>query len=493
MRDRMPFDQSQFQNGDNVLGLNGDKIGSVSNVGPNYLHVSTGFLGLGQDLFIPFDAITRVDNHDIYLDVTKDEVNNRGWDNRPAETMASNAGVLSGTMPAAGATAPTAPTFGQMNPATATPAPTYGTSNPAAIPGGVGRPTPSTWVGPQEVMGKTLVDIDGREIGNISNIGSNFFEVPTGLLNLGPTLFVPFTAISHCTRSKCFLNMPVGEIESMHWNQRPTEGMVGRGAAPGTPMPSQPTTSQPMPPRAPAGATNELAGAEMGQVMRIPVYEEELEVNRQRQQVGEVVVTKNVREEQRTIEVPVTHEEVVVERRAVDRDVPVGQDAFAEGQREIRVPVYEERVEVEKRPRVVEEVVVQPERVTEERPFTETVRREVVDVERTGDVNVSRGTGAVDRGVGAGSVRPWNEVAPMYQREWQRQYGTTGNWQTSEPAYRFGYENYSNPRFRGQSFQQAEPELRRQWEQTHPGNAPANAWDRVKADVSHAWHDVTGH
>lgn len=470
MRDRMNFDRSQFHQGDDVLGLNGDKIGSVSDVGPDYLHVSTGFLGLGQDLYIPFEAITRVQGHDIYLDVTKDEIHNRNWSHKPSDPARANEGVLTGTMPAASAETPTeTPRYAD-----------YNTTNPRAIPGGTGQLTPETWIGPRDVQGKTLVDVDGREIGNVNNIGSNYLEVPTGLLNLGPTLYVPFTAISHCTPSKCFLNMPLGEIQQQGWNQRPNEGMVGRGAAPGTPMPSPAPTAPPRNTGDMAGAfSNSGRGSETP--TRIPVYSEELAVNRQRQQVGEVVVTKNVVQEQRSIDVPVTHEEVKVERRPVDRDIPVGENAFSQGQNEIRVPIYEERVEVEKRPRVREEVVVQPEEVTEQRRFTETVRREEVNVNRQGDVQ------RMDSPPG----RSWNDVMPRYRQEWQRRSGSnpSANWNQVEPAYRYGYENYNNPRFRGQGFDQAEPELRRQWEQNHPGNA----WDRVKNDVRAAWRDVTGH
>lgn len=472
MPDMPRFDRSRFHQGDDVLGLNGDKIGSVSDVEPNYLHVSTGFLGLGQDLYIPFDSVTRVQGHDIYLDVTKDEVDNRGWTQKPTEAANLGEGVLAGTMPAAPAEAPIASPH-------ATPRyDTYNTTNPAAIPGGTAPPTPSTWIGPAEVQGKTLADVDGREIGNINAVGPNYFEVPTGLLNLGPTLYVPFTAISHCTATECFLNVPIGNIEQMRWNQRPTEGMVGRGAAPGTPMPP---TSGPMP-GAPMPAPVPMAGETMkeGEAFRIPVYEEDFAVRRRREQVGEVEISKHVVEETRTIEVPVAHEEVVVERRPIDRDVPAGEHAFAEGQNEIRVPIFEERVEVEKRPRVREEVVVQPETVTEERPFTETLRREVVDVEREGNVEMA----------GPMTARAWNDVMPTYRQEWQRQYGTMpgATWSGVEPAYRFGWENYSSPRFQGQTFAQAEPELRHEWEQSHPGSP----WDKVKADVEHAWHKVTG-
>jgi hypothetical protein len=319
MRDPARFDRTEFHQGDEVLDLNGDKIGSVSDIGPNFLEVSTGFLGLGEHLYVPFDAVTRVQDHDIFLDVTKDEVHHRGWNQAPAEAAAQE-GVLAGTMPAA--------------PAEETRYVTFNTTNPAAIPGGTAPPTPSTWIGPQDVLGKTLVDEDGREIGNINNAGAEYFEVPTGLLNLGPTLYVPFTAISHCTADKCYLNVPIGQIEQQGWNRRPTEAMVGRGAAPGAPIPSAP-------PLTPIG---NFPPGNVGPTIGAPMSAE------------------------------------------VEQPVPI----------------------------------------------------------------------------------PINAEEPE--------------------ARRFVYENYTDPRFQGLSFAQAEPALRQQWEQTHP-NRP---WGDVKSDVRNAWDTLTG-
>jgi len=50
---------------------------------------------------------------------------------------------------------------------------------------------------------------------------------------------------------------------------------------------------------------------------RIRTHEEELQAQPVTQQAGEVVITKDIVEETRTIEVPVRHEEIRIERRAV--------------------------------------------------------------------------------------------------------------------------------------------------------------------------------
>src|SRR5512135_3481351 len=131
-----------------------------------------------------------------------------------------------------------------------------------------------------------------------------------------------------------------------------------------------------MAPDAPAPRTGEGA--------TIQLHAEELQAHKQRVETGAVRVRKEVVTEHRTIEVPVQREEIVIERRA-----PTGEPI-----EEIRIPVSEEQVTVEKRP-VVKEVVTVGKRVVEgtERVGGE-VRKEVVRVEREGDVDIhGNGTG----------------------------------------------------------------------------------------------------
>lgn len=120
----------------------------------------------------------------------------------------------------------------------------------------------------------------------------------------------------------------------------------------------------------------------------IQLREEELQVRRGRQQVGEVDLRKEVVTERQTIEVPTEREEVFVDRHPIDRrpsDRPIGEGETVE------VPVHEERVTgVEKRPVLTEEVTVgkRTERGTER--VTEDVRREKLDVDTEGDVRTGR-------------------------------------------------------------------------------------------------------
>ncbi len=109
----------------------------------------------------------------------------------------------------------------------------------------------------------------------------------------------------------------------------------------------------------------------------VELHEERLDVEKETEQVGEVVAHKEVITEPRTIEVPIRREEVVVERHPVPeghQEVAPGDVEIREGE-EIRIPVTEERVEVEKRPVVREEVTI-GKRTRERRTVQENLRKE---------------------------------------------------------------------------------------------------------------------
>lgn len=121
----------------------------------------------------------------------------------------------------------------------------------------------------------------------------------------------------------------------------------------------------------------------------IQLREEELDVDTREVQTGEVRIGKHIVEEQETVDVPVTHEEVTIERRPVtDRRAADGDIDMDLDEKEIVVPVTEEQVQIDKHTDVVEEVDVHKDKVTEDKRVTETVRREELDVDSTGNVRV---------------------------------------------------------------------------------------------------------
>lgn len=136
--------------------------------------------------------------------------------------------------------------------------------------------------------------------------------------------------------------------------------------------------------------TRELAGVRGGEVpareVRVPLREEEVVTTRE-VHAGEVEVEKHVETEERVVDVPVSHTEVEVERRPVTGEARYRTEGeISEG--EVRIPVREEEVHVEKRPVVKEEIIVRQHPETEMERHTETVRREVAEVHKEGDVDV---------------------------------------------------------------------------------------------------------
>ncbi len=96
------LDYSTIRQGMDVFDLDGDKIGKVNQIHvpagvtgkagvagtapvgfQGVLHVDTGILGLGKDLWIPFGSISEIRGKGVFLDVDKDDVDTMGWDHRP--------------------------------------------------------------------------------------------------------------------------------------------------------------------------------------------------------------------------------------------------------------------------------------------------------------------------------------------------------------------------------------------------------------------------
>jgi uncharacterized protein (TIGR02271 family) len=114
------------------------------------------------------------------------------------------------------------------------------------------------------------------------------------------------------------------------------------------------------------------AGTSTEGEQRLKLREEELRVQKQPVETGEVQLRKDVVTEQKSMDVPVTHEEVYIERRPGSgqrAEQPIGEGET------IRVPVHEEQVTVEKQPVVREEVALGKHQVEENQQVSDTVRR----------------------------------------------------------------------------------------------------------------------
>ena len=132
-----------------------------------------------------------------------------------------------------------------------------------------------------------------------------------------------------------------------------------------------------------------LGTADVEGSQRLKLREEQLDIEKERVQAGEVRVRKEVVTEQKTVDVPVDREEVVIERRPAAEveasGTPIGED------REIRIPLSEERVNVEKRPVVREEIEVGKRKVSDTERVADSVRREEARIESEGKASVRSG------------------------------------------------------------------------------------------------------
>ncbi|MDP9379227.1 MAG: DUF2382 domain-containing protein [Chloroflexota bacterium] len=243
---------------------------------------------------------------------------------------------------------------------------------------------------------------DGEKIGDVNDVGPNYLLVTKGFL-FTKDIYIPPSAITGIEQDRVYINVAKDQVDSMGWDQAPVSdtgyGTAAYGNTDSTTYTDEDSTT----------VTTETTTADTGYVaaqpapqpvqstnvtdddsLRVQRYEEELQAQKVQREAGEVRVTKDVVEEQQTLEVPVTREEVHVESHIVNRPATDTSQAFQEGT--ISVPVREEDVQVRKEVRVAEELEIEKTAVQETERVADTVRREVVNVEQVGDVEVEGGT-----------------------------------------------------------------------------------------------------
>jgi len=132
--------------------------------------------------------------------------------------------------------------------------------------------------------------------------------------------------------------------------------------------------------------TENMDQKESSEEIKLRLRKEELDVAKNRVDVGKVEFAKEIIEEQQVVNVPVIHEEVVVERRSINEpsDKPIG-----EGDDEhFSLSVSEERVEVGKHTVVTGEVTAHKREIQEDREIKETIRHEEARINKDGDANI---------------------------------------------------------------------------------------------------------
>lgn len=231
--------------------------------------------------------------------------------------------------------------------------------------------------GQQYVEGTTVFDAAGEKVGTVSehNIQGGYLVVHKGWL-FPRDLYVPLSAVGRSDDDGIYLNMYKDELKNQDWDEPPASA----GMNAGTTTPSGTAAVEPPGSALDMGQPGPHQTAAREGDVAVPVREEELTVQKQRGEAGRVHLHKDIVEEPQSVDVPVTREQVTVERMPRQGAAgDVGPDAFQE--RDIEVPVMGEEVTAEKRAKVGEEVHLHKQQVTENQRFSDTVRKEHVNIE----------------------------------------------------------------------------------------------------------------
>jgi len=220
------------------------------------------------------------------------------------------------------------------------------------------------------------------------------------------------------------------------------------------------------------GMTGQRAQATANQnegEIRVPVAEERLTVGKRDAELGEVQVRKTVTEEQQTVPVTLQREEVRVQERNIpDRPLQPGDDAFREGT--IRVPVRGEEAVVAKEAVVTGEVVIDKTMTADQRQVSDTVRKQHVEVDKN-----------------------YQQARAGFEQEFAgRKDQGKRTFAQAEPNYRAGFTAGHDDRYEGRSFEEIEPDLRREYESsttTQTSRTTArDGWEQLREEIRSGWN-----
>ncbi len=88
----------------------------------------------------------------------------------------------------------------------------------------------------------------------------------------------------------------------------------------------------------------------------------------------------------------------------------------------------------------------------------------------------------------ATTYQPYSYYETRFRTNYDQNYANSGyDYSVYDPAYRYGYNLATNPRYEGRDWADVEPEVHTYWDTNYPGT-----WDRVKNSIRDAWNEVTG-
>ncbi len=221
-----------------------------------------------------------------------------------------------------------------------------------------------------EVMkGAEVYDANGEKVGKVVEVGRNSFKVEKGFI-FHKDMHLPMSAVARMHDNHIHLNVAKDQVMTMGAEQLPAEGHEWYG----------------MNTRETGRTTDRAMTGREGENISVPVVEEELKAGVREKEGGMARVTKNVVEEQKSIDVPVQHEEVFVSERAVNRAATPEDMKMMD--RDIEVPLKQQEVVTSKEAVVTGEVNIRKDVKRDTERVTDTVRREEVHVEDAGNKRV---------------------------------------------------------------------------------------------------------
>lgn len=206
----------------------------------------------------------------------------------------------------------------------------------------------------------------------------------------------------------------------------------------------------------------------------IPVVEEDLRVGKREVQKGGVRVHTTMTEKPVEKTETVRNESVNVQRRPANRPASEADLDNAFQEQTFEVTETDEELVTDKQARVVEDVVINKD--VEEHPETvrDTVRRTDVETEDLGRENVS-------------TTRDFDSMSD-FRNDYNTRYANSGHeYSFYQPAYQYGYDLAGTGRYRGQRWNQIEPQVRKDWERQYP----QSKWDDFKDAIRQGWERVT--
>jgi hypothetical protein len=113
-------------------------------------------------------------------------------------------------------------------------------------------------------------------------------------------------------------------------------------------------------------------------------------------------------------------------------------------------------------------------------------------LERSGGQDIRTYGRAANGAAGAGQADDYARNRAGFQQHFtSRQAARTGGpqanrtWEQAEPFYRYGYDAARDERYRGHSFEEAEPGIRRAYETRYPDRKD---WDQLREEIREGWN-----